>query len=634
MAAVVYLSYANNPDDPKLVHLRTEKEQVSKALRSLVLAKKIILELEDNTEINSVFSRLNDIEYAKRLVIFGFSGHAGGGRLIFNDDEAKSSGLSNLMRKENCPFLKVVFLNGCVTSEHLSYFEENGVPIIITTNSPVTDIEAKNFSSTFFSRLAQGDPIYQAYLQAFGQIKTRNDVQERVRCYRNAGFEHEDQEPVWEFAYREERFKYWTLEMGTMDPPDVTFQIADANTTKILFFGEKYHQGISNRFIDKVETKDLTLVPLPLNSILNQSKIVKEAIEHTDIVVFSIHKDQADKVFRSRGFDWLPQKLKEKQLPVTFLREICSDQDLIDYQSKFSYTKPVVIPAYLDLHTIHAHDPSQVTNMICHSLEKEVLVPLKKKIASQRNLLLDTIEDFDLTEQLEYLGSVSRKDQINFIVLEGTAKCGLELLLKRALVHLSLKTKDCYRIKFDSAEGPIETSERLYAKLYAKITGKPERSVPKSKVSYSIGTKLEDGPVCIIFDNPLAVSKKELFLECWQTLIESFEAEESLDRFYFIVLNKATNQNGQLLLAEIQGKFTDSPVTPSIFPRISSIERKHFNTWWGRYAASITKYSNETNLDDQIEQILADPFLGSVLEQLCIHLNQPTLITEILPKYQ
>lgn len=636
MTGVVYLSYANNPSDPKLANLRAEKEAVRAALAPWILNNRLISDLEDNTEIGNVLARLNDRAYAQKLIIFGFSGHAGGKKLLFNDEQARGKGLATLMRKENCPHLKIIFLNGCVTQEHFRFFEENEVPIIITTNAPVEDKKAMTFAATLFSQLAQGVTIYEAYRQAFGQVEVHEQVRERVRCYRQAGFfrNADNNRPIWEFAYREDRFKHWKLEMGMADPPEwSTLQDAPPETTQVLCFGEKHFKAIYGQFKDKIERKELALACLPLDSILYQRELVETEIEHADAVVFHLQQSQANEIFRAESFRWLPASLASKGVSVAFLNEDFPTENLPYFRGLFAHESPVVIPdmAGFDLALIAMHRPNYLGSCICSVLEKEVLTPIIRKIGLKEVSLLEAIENFDLSQQTEFLTKVSQNEGLNFLVLEGTAKCGLELLLKKILDYLSLERLHCYRVKFKSAEGTIDNEDKLYAKLYARFTGKPERPIRANLLAGMLVPKLVEGPICIILDDPLAVNEHAVIIKCWQNLTEFLTENPDLHPFYFIVINKVKDRKGW---PEASTDGFENAVSPVIFPSISKIEEKHFNMWWGHHAPRIRRYTASIDMEKHTEQILSEPYLGSVLEKLCHHLQHPTLIDKILPKYE
>lgn len=142
--------------------------------------KEIVRELSD---INKVFVTGNsapihhwsvsqqDIEktfetYRADIRIFHFAGHAGPSRLqtsflgkpryTFADGLARNVGLFG-------KGLKLVFLNGCSTRDQVDFFLNNGVPAVIATSKPVSDVYACWFARIFYEKFTNGSTLGEAF---------------------------------------------------------------------------------------------------------------------------------------------------------------------------------------------------------------------------------------------------------------------------------------------------------------------------------------------------------------------------------------------------------------------------------------------------------------------------------------
>lgn len=90
------------------------------------------------------------------IAIFHYAGHAGQASLLFNDQEANSTGVAyQLQRSIATGNLKLVVLNGCSTAPQVTQLLELGVPAVIATNAAINDTHAKIFGIELFKNLCQ-----------------------------------------------------------------------------------------------------------------------------------------------------------------------------------------------------------------------------------------------------------------------------------------------------------------------------------------------------------------------------------------------------------------------------------------------------------------------------------------------
>ena len=112
--------------------------------------------------------------YKNRLVAFHFGGHADDKQLILMNERGNSvslmaNSLAGLLG--SCPYLKLVFLNGCSTQKQVeALLAHSQIEYVIATQRPVEDQLAAKFSLAFYQALCDpqkplGD-IYTAYTHA------------------------------------------------------------------------------------------------------------------------------------------------------------------------------------------------------------------------------------------------------------------------------------------------------------------------------------------------------------------------------------------------------------------------------------------------------------------------------------
>lgn len=156
----ILIAFANSKED-ELQNLAKEDADLNSLLvRSLSDYYTII------PESNATKERLGRKirENQEDLCLFLYSGHAGSDELLLDDKKAGAEGLAALL--EDCPKLKLVFLNGCNTLGHVERLQKAGVPAVIATNDFIGDEKAFLFSTVFFEKLANLSTIERAFEEA------------------------------------------------------------------------------------------------------------------------------------------------------------------------------------------------------------------------------------------------------------------------------------------------------------------------------------------------------------------------------------------------------------------------------------------------------------------------------------
>ena len=170
---VILLAFANSQANP-LEHLTREDRIVYDLLSKQYFNQDYIVQRESFTTPE----RLNDVmeQWEGDIAVFHYSGHAGKDELLMGDRRVFPKGIARQLAKsvENGS-LKLVILNGCSTWGQVSYLLEMGVPAIVSTNAPVGDKSASEFSIRFWRSLKTGNDIQSAYEDGLNAAQTLAD---------------------------------------------------------------------------------------------------------------------------------------------------------------------------------------------------------------------------------------------------------------------------------------------------------------------------------------------------------------------------------------------------------------------------------------------------------------------------
>ncbi len=162
---IIYLAYASG----NLRNVPREANEILSELSPLHRNNLINVEVKPDVTASAIIKDLQNPELQLRTHVFHYAGHADNQRLIFDFASdplraAHSQGLARLF--EELTELHLVFLNGCSTHGHLSFFEAAGVPAAIVTSDCIDDAVATNFATNFYRALVSGKSIGDSYRDA------------------------------------------------------------------------------------------------------------------------------------------------------------------------------------------------------------------------------------------------------------------------------------------------------------------------------------------------------------------------------------------------------------------------------------------------------------------------------------
>lgn len=202
--------YANNRDRP-LSELGHEDSQIDRLFDPRSSKNQFQKVRDSFATTDSVSAKI--LTYRDTLCLFHFSGHAGSTVLMFEDTAARGVGMAQLLAR--CPNLRLIFLNGCSTLNHIRILGEQNVnAAVIATMAPINDTVASRFSTAFYQALVNQYSIQQALDQARLSIQvSRATVLTTIS--RGALETAEDVSPdQWYFYCPDDQIARWELPAG------------------------------------------------------------------------------------------------------------------------------------------------------------------------------------------------------------------------------------------------------------------------------------------------------------------------------------------------------------------------------------------------------------------------------------
>jgi len=178
---IIFLSCFDALEDLKQV--QDEQYAIFQQIRDLRFETDLLVE-SSRAQDSDWMQAIAHCQQKGKILIFHFAGHARPDSLLFEEKDGDKvqmfvKPLANLL-KVSPPFL--VFLNGCRTYGFVEGLMEVGVSVVIATNVDVPDGIAQSFATLFYSQLAKGQSIEQAFAFASSQPDTKERLSKVYRA--------------------------------------------------------------------------------------------------------------------------------------------------------------------------------------------------------------------------------------------------------------------------------------------------------------------------------------------------------------------------------------------------------------------------------------------------------------------
>ena len=175
---VIFLAFANDRVDAAkyLRNLPLEQRQIYEALEGAEQAGLCEVVSISNATIKQILDTFQKERYKDRIAIFHYGGHADGYQLLLETEQgehevAHGKGLVSFLSRQRS--LQLVFLNGCTTEQQSQELVDAGVPLVIGTNSSISDSVATRLAVRFYGSLANGANLLHAWRDAEDEINIR-----------------------------------------------------------------------------------------------------------------------------------------------------------------------------------------------------------------------------------------------------------------------------------------------------------------------------------------------------------------------------------------------------------------------------------------------------------------------------
>ena len=282
---LIFLAFANNPDNP-LSSLSREEEEVFDILSRRYVKKHFDLQRESHATLPKFAQHL--IRFRDNLSVILYSGHAGRDQLLLEDQVANAKGIAQLLGQ--CPKLKLVILNGCSTEGQVKQLLElDNRPVVIATSAPINDRAATQFSISFFQAFSeQYSPLEEAFQIGLAAAQAATNESFQVVQDRGLAFLGKQDRPVW----------------GIFPPED-----GDEEMRWALPLGQLFTEG------SKMDTPNQILIQVLMDSL--------EAFEPEVAQIKAEEKKRSSAIYFSEGFTSLKPK-KQKVIIKNFPSPISS----------------------------------------------------------------------------------------------------------------------------------------------------------------------------------------------------------------------------------------------------------------------------------------------------------------------
>lgn len=194
-----------NDQDAYLENLKTEEREIRNILRPIHDSGQIEFLSIGHTTKDDIFKSFE--QYADRIAIFHYGGHAGGTQLHLEDDVASAKGLAGLFGIASK--MQLVFLNGCSCAGQVDRLFKSGVKTVIATSAPIDDTKATEFAMEFYRTLAAGRDVETCFKTAIAYLQTSAKLKDKDISTDTANKKPE--EPLWGLYVKDKSSLGWRI---------------------------------------------------------------------------------------------------------------------------------------------------------------------------------------------------------------------------------------------------------------------------------------------------------------------------------------------------------------------------------------------------------------------------------------
>lgn len=180
----ILLAFANDADAP-LRELAAEQDELKAAFQQAKRDGKCELVTLATATADKLIRAFQD--YRGRIRILHYGGHSAADAIFLKgpykkQKEVHADNLAQFLALQKG--LELVFLNSCLSLPQARQYHEAGVKAVLATNQQIGDAAARRFAKLFYTSLATGASIPEAYQEAAAAFQLEGDS-----LFRGVGFE-------------------------------------------------------------------------------------------------------------------------------------------------------------------------------------------------------------------------------------------------------------------------------------------------------------------------------------------------------------------------------------------------------------------------------------------------------------
>lgn len=578
------------------------------------------------TKVDHLRDSIN--KFKNELVVFSYSGHAEPEELLL--DNSAAHGVSLMEMLASCPNLKLVLLNGCSTAKLAQKGQALGIPVLIGTNRSVPDRDATSFAVSLFNSLRDKNTTIRS---AFDYSKSASRLENNPGNNRAGRTEGELEDQIWNYFSTDDSLMDETLYRLCYVPAQVVFENDEAGVPKVFFIHSPDGDACYLRIKDLAGLDNTphiasgTIADAFVNgdSANFDWNLVTDFWKAADAVCFLA----SNVSFISKFWPTLSNQIEKlrNDYPKRFF-----GANLNVHKDNFSgFCEGLVVDGMFPekkqwnwTPSIQAmeREPSNVD--VGH---QDFIMWLKDKISAQAAHLKNKLQIFNYDrQQYELNEDLDSETRQQFIILEGSANCGQELLIKRLLerneLNFNIQHNKLQRLDFSGEE--IQSAEQLWERIGATAAGKTVRQ----DIVQEVANRLQNQHLVIVLNRVHSAERDNgqlpqtrLILETfWQEWTAAFADVDTPHRLVIVAINRGYDEesgSGKLELTQKkQDKHHLLPLSPIRLLK-GNYGKNTISDWHRNHNDGVFSPMEYQKLDNQRDSVLQDPHIKNVVHKIC-----------------
>ncbi len=184
---IIILAFAND-DRRSLRNLDEEQKELRQIFKQVEKERKCKILVLPAATVQDVVQAFQ--EYRNQVAVFHYGGHTDEDEIFFRTiypqkKPVKADHLAEFFALQDG--LQLVFLNSCLSLQQAEKYSSGGVRTVLATNDTIGDFAARNFAKLFYTAIASGSDIQEAYQEAEKSFQLQFDEVYRGLLFNPSG---------------------------------------------------------------------------------------------------------------------------------------------------------------------------------------------------------------------------------------------------------------------------------------------------------------------------------------------------------------------------------------------------------------------------------------------------------------